>query len=160
MAAAVAAYASAVYGASTLWLIVVEPERAACLFASAKAGHVVSLPHGEPTLMGMLECYEPSRIVGEIVAPLASGFVTLPEQAAIDAMRRLAHPQAGDPAIVTGESGCTGFAGLIACLDDPAAHAALDLGPESRVLIFNSEGATDAALYHTYVSSAPEEVLA
>ena len=160
MAAAVAAHASAVYGASMPRLIVVEPERAACLFASAKAGHVVSVPHGEPTLMGMLECYEPSRIAWEILAPLAAGFVTLPEQAAIDAMRMLAHPQAGDPAIVSGESGCTGLAGLIACLDDPAARAALNLGPASRVLVFNSEGATDAALYRHYVGSAPEEVLA
>ena len=48
----------------------------------------------------------------------------------------------------------------MACLDDPAARAALDLGPESHVLVFNSEGATDVALYHSYVGSAPEEVLA
>ena len=75
-------------------------------------------------------------------------------------MRRLAHLQAGDPAIVTGESGCTGLAGLIACLDDPAALAALDLGPASRVLVFNSEGATDAALCYDYVGSAPEGILA
>ena len=121
---------------------------------------MVSVPHGEPTLMGMLECYERSRIAWEILAPLAVGFVTLPEQAAIDAMRMLAHPQAGDPAIVSGESGCTGLAGLIACLDDPAALAALDLGPASGVLTLNSEGATDAALYRNYVGSTPDEVLA
>ena len=49
---------------------------------------------------------------------------------------------------------------LRACLDDPTARAALDLGPASRVLVFNNEGATDAALYYAYVGSAPEEVLA
>lgn len=160
MAAAVAAHARAVYGEAMPRIVVVEPERAACLFASAQAGHPVTVPHDEPTVMGMLECYEPSRIAWEILAPLASGYVTLPEQAAIDAMRVLARPLSGDPAIVSGESGCTGLAGLLACLGDQGACAALELGPRSRVLLFNSEAATDPALYQHHVGSTPEDILA
>jgi diaminopropionate ammonia-lyase len=160
MAAAVAAHAVAVYGAAAPQLVVVEPERAACLFASAEARRLSSAPHGEPTLMGMLECYEPSPIAWEILAPLAAGFVALPEEAAPDAMRRLARPHPGDPAIVAGESGCAGFAGALACLADPAARAALGLGPGSRILVFNTEGATDPAIYRAIVGASPDAVLA
>lgn len=160
MAAAVAAHAHAVYGEAMPKIIVVEPERAACLFASAKAGRRMPIPHGEPTMMAMLECFEPSGIAWEILAPLAAGFITVPEQAAIDAMRVLALPRPGDPAIVSGESGCAGLAGLLACLGNETARNALDLGPCSRIVMFNSEGATDPILYQHYIGRTPLEVLA
>jgi diaminopropionate ammonia-lyase len=158
MAAAVAAYARDVYGADMPAIVVVEPARAACLFASARAGRLTEIPHGEATVMGMLECYAPSAVAWEILAPLASGYVTLEEDEAIAAMKRLAFPDAGDPAIVAGESGGTGLAGLIACLDDRTARSALKLGADSRILIFNSEGATDPTLYHQFVGKRPDEV--
>jgi diaminopropionate ammonia-lyase len=156
MAAAVAAHADAIYGAQRPQIIIVEPARAACLFASAKAGHPVEIPHEEPTIMGMLECYTPSPIAWEVLAPLASGFVTLDEDEAIIAMKRLAFPVANDAAIVAGESGCTGFAGLTQCLENSAARAALGLDASARVLVFNSEGATDPALYRQLVGYAAE----
>jgi diaminopropionate ammonia-lyase len=160
VAAAVAAHAGAAYGQASPAIIVVEPERAACLFHSAKAGHLASAPHDEPTIMGMLECHEASPIAWEVLASLASGFVTLPDEAAIEAMRRLARPLSGDPAIVAGESGCAGLAGLTACLVDGAAREALGLGVQSRILLFNTEGATDPALYRHHVGATPEEILA
>ncbi len=160
VAAAVAAHAAAVHGQAAPKIIVVEPERAACLFASAKAGRLTHAPHDEATIMGMLECHEPSPIAWEILAHLAVGFVTLPDEAAIDAMRRLARKLPGDPAIVAGESGGAGLAGLVACLADPAARDALGLGATSRILLFNTEGATDPALYRTFTGASPEEVLA
>jgi diaminopropionate ammonia-lyase len=155
MAAAVAAHAAAVLGVHAPVVAVVEPARAACLFASAQAGRAVEIPHGEPTVMGMLECCAPSPIAWEVLAPLAAGFVTLEEEEAPAAMKRLAFPERGDPAIVAGESGCTGLAGLMQCLADPAARAALKLGPDARILLFNSEGATDPALYEALVGVAP-----
>jgi diaminopropionate ammonia-lyase len=158
MAAAVAAHALDVYENKMPKIIIVEPARAACLFASAKAGRLTEVPHDEPTIMGMLECYAPSAIAWEILSPLASAYVTLEEDEAVVAMRRLAFPEAGDPAIVAGESGCTGFAGLVACLNDEAARQALNLGLDSHVLVFNSEGATDPGLYKQLVGKTPDEV--
>ncbi len=159
-AAAVAAHAADVYGGLRPKIIVVEPERAACLFESAKAGRLTTAHAGEPTVMAMLECHEASPIAWEILDGLAAGFVTLPEKAAPDAMHHLARPAGNDPAIVAGESGCVGFAGLVACLADGQARATLGLGPESRILVFNTEGATDPALYQQIVGATPEEILA
>ncbi len=160
MAAAVAAHAHAVYGTVYPKIIIVEPARAACLFASAKAGTRVEIPHGEATIMGMLECYAPSAIAWEILSPLASGYVTLEEDEAIDAMKLLAFPSGNDPAIVSGESGGTGLAGLIACLKNNAAVKVLGLNASSRVLVFNSEGATDETLYERLVGKTPAEITA
>jgi diaminopropionate ammonia-lyase len=158
MAAAVAAHALAVYGDAAPRIIIVEPARAACLFASARAGRLTTVPHGEPTVMGMLECYAPSAIAFEILAPVASGYVTLEEDEAMAAMRRLAFPEPGDPAIIAGESGGTGLAGLVACLNNASARQALALGPTSRVLLFNSEGATDPGMYERLVGVAETTV--
>ena len=130
MAAAVAAYAHQRLGSRAPKITIVEPERAACLFASAKAGRLVTIPHGEPTVMAMLECATPSPIGFEILSALADGYVTLREDEAIAAMKRLAKPAAGDTPIVAGESGCTGLAGFLACMSNPEARAHLGLGPD------------------------------
>jgi diaminopropionate ammonia-lyase len=158
VAAAVAAHAHARHGAEFPKIIVVEPERADCLYASAVAGMLTKTGGHAPTIMGMLECHAPSPIAWEVLTKLAAGFITLPEQDAIDAMRMLARPNAGDPAIVSGESGCAGLAGLVAALHDENARSALHLDARSRVLLFNTEGATDLKLYQQYVGLNPEDI--
>lgn len=163
VAAAVAAHAQAIHARAVHAgdmpkIIIVEPERAACLAASISAGRLTAAEDGGATIMGMLECHEPSPIAWEVLAPLAAGCVTLPEEAAGAAMRRLARPEAGDPPIVAGESGAAGFAGLLACLADPSARAALGLDVHSRVLVFNTEGATDPRSYASLVGASPEEI--
>jgi diaminopropionate ammonia-lyase len=158
VAAAVAAHAQARYCEAFPEVVVVEPARASCIYASAVAGKLTKTEGHEPTIMGMLDCHEPSPIAWEILSKLAAGFITLPEEAAIDAMRRLAKPEADDPPIVSGESGCAGLAGLIAALKSPDARAALQLDSLSRVLLFNTEGATDPTLYRHYVGLNPEDL--
>ncbi|HEX4742905.1 MAG TPA: hypothetical protein VH353_16375, partial [Caulobacteraceae bacterium] len=73
-------------------------------------------------------------------------------------MRRLAFPRGGDPAIVAGESGGVGLAGLVKVASDPALREAIALGPDARVFLINTEGATDPALYETLVGVAPERI--
>src|SRR6202035_5832714 len=90
MAAAVAAHVAQVLGSAAPKVVVVEPERAACLFASVEACRPVVIPHHEPTVMAMLDCRAPSLVAWEILASLADGFVTLKEDQAIEAMKRLA----------------------------------------------------------------------
>jgi diaminopropionate ammonia-lyase len=108
--------------------------------------------------MAMLECATPSPIGWEVLRHLADGYVTLEEEEAVAAMKRLAQPLGNDRAIVAGESGATGLAGMFACLSDPSARAHLGLDAQSRILVFNSEGATDPAIYAGIVGRSPEEV--
>ena len=139
--------------------VVVEPERAACLYESAVAGHPTKIAHGEPTIMAMLECYEPSLVAWRILSRKADGFMTVGEDDAAEAMRSLARPLDRDPAIVAGESGAAGLAGLRVATRDKAIRDKLGLGPASRVLLINTEGATDQARYTEIVGSSPATVL-
>ena len=159
-AAAVAGRMAARLGAGRTKIIVVEPARAACLFASAEAGAPLRIPHGAPTVMAMLECCEPSLSAWRILARLADAFMTVEEDDAPAAMLRLARPAPGDPAIVAGESGCVGMAGLLKAARDEATRAALGLDAASRVLLVNTEGATDPGLYRDLTGIDPDIVAA
>jgi len=81
------------------------------------------------------------------------------DEDAVAVMKRLANPVVGDPAVVAGESGGVGLAGLIRATGDPESNAALQLGPGSRVLLINTEGATDPARYEEIVGQTPDSVL-
>ena len=54
--------------------------------------------------------------------------------------RLFAHPLNGDPAVVSGPSGCAGLAGLTRVCTEAAAFEALGLDKNARVLLINSEG--------------------
>ena len=140
--------------------VLVEPERADCLLQSARAGAVVAVKGDLDTLMAGLACGEVSLLAWDILATGANAFCTIPDQAAVDVMRLLASPQAGDPAIVAGESAVAGLAAALLIAQDSTARASLGLGPDSRVLLFGSEGDTDPALYQQLVGRSAAQVLA
>ena len=158
IAAAAAAHMALVLGDRRPVFTVVEPERAACIFACARDGGMAKIAHGEPSVMAMLECYEPSLVAWRVLSRVADAFMTVTDDAAVAVMNRLARPAAGDPAIVAGESGGAGLAGLIAAAGDTAARAAIGLDEGSRVLVVNTEGATDAGRYRELVGMDPAAV--
>lgn len=154
-AASIAGYLTDRLG-QNLTVVIVEPDRAACLFDSAKAGELVSVSSGEPTIMAMLECFTPSLIAWRTLEKIADAFMTVSEDDSKNAMRRLALRD-GTP-IVAGESGAAGLAGLLAACGDEKAKAALNLGPESRVLLVNTETATDPASFEGIVGHHPDQL--
>ena len=131
-------------------LIVVEPDQAACLLASAELGTPTSVPGDLDTIMAGLACGEPSLLAWQELERAAAAFMAFPDDAAIEAMRRLA--AAG---VVSGESGAAGLAGLLLAGADPASREALGLTATSRVLLFSTEGATDPELYQRLIGAAP-----
>ncbi|OHV89617.1 diaminopropionate ammonia-lyase [Mesorhizobium sp. ORS 3428] len=157
-AAAIAGHLAIVLGEQRPKMVVVEPARAACIYASAEAGRPVKIAHDLPTVMAMLECHEPSLVAWRVLARVGDAFMTVDEEDAVSVMNRLARPAGSDPAIVSGESGGAGLAGLIRAAGDGDMRAALGLDVRSRVLIINSEGATDPGRYAELVGMAPDEV--
>ncbi|MDF2974336.1 MAG: diaminopropionate ammonia-lyase [Microvirga sp.] len=158
VAAAVAGHLALALGDRRPTFVVVDPARAACLYESARAGHPVKIAHGEPTVMAMLECYEPSLVAWRVLSRVADGFMTVDEVDAVAVMNRLARPHGNDPAIVAGESGGVGLAGLIRATADPEIRAALNLNEASRVFVINTEGATDPERYEELVGMRPDAV--
>ncbi|MBK5566351.1 diaminopropionate ammonia-lyase [Ensifer sp. SSB1] len=158
IAAATAGHLALRYGAERPRFVVVDPARAACLYESARAGRPVKVAHGEATIMAMLECYEPSVVAWRILSRVADAFMTVDEEDAVSVMNRLARPAGPDPAIVSGESGGVGLAGLLAVARDPSLREALGLTAQSRAFVINTEGATDPERYAALVGLSPETV--
>ncbi|UHL62897.1 diaminopropionate ammonia-lyase [Paralcaligenes sp. KSB-10] len=138
--------------------IVVEPSRAACLFESAKADHPVRVDAGEPTLMSMLECYEPSLVAWRVLRQYAAAYMTIEEEDAIQAMRALAMAKKDEEVVLAGESGAAGLAGLLALAGDRKGRGQLGLDQDSRVLLVNTESATDEARFHSLMGFTASEV--
>ena len=138
--------------------VVVEPERADCLLQSARAGEVVAVKGDLDTLMAGLACGEVSLLAWQVLASGAHAFCSIPDAAAVETMRLLASPPPGDPAIVAGESAVAGLAALLLLAQDPSARATLGLTPDSRVLLFGSEGDTDPTLYQQLVGRSASQV--
>ena len=153
MAAAVAAGLRQRWGGESPRIVVVEPELAACLFESARAGGRTDIRIEEETLMAGLSCGEPSGLAWEVLAEEASDFLTVPESFVGPAMRLLARPLGGDPEIEAGESAVAGLAALIAAARNEKLRGALGLDAESRVLLIGSEGATDPDSYAALVAA-------
>ncbi len=146
------------FGAARPRFVVVEPETAACLYASAEAGRPAVVAGDLDTVMAGLAAGEVSLLAWEILEAGADGFMTVNDESARVLMRRLAEGLDGDPPIVAGESAVAGLAGALAAREDPAMRDQLGLGPESRVLVFGTEGATDPALYEAIVGRPAEAV--
>lgn len=127
--------------------VVVEPDSANCLMASARAGGLAEVPGPHPSAMAGLNCGLPSVIAWPVVAAGTDTFVAIGDGYAYDAMRMLARAGA-----VAGESGAASLGGLLALAAQPAQARAAGLGPQARVLLVNTEGATDPVNYAAVVS--------
>ncbi len=154
------------YGARRPNLVCLEPTDAACLLESART------PDGSPavsrgkltSIMAGLNCGVPSAIAWPIVRDATDLFVAMEDSYAWEAMRRYYHPAVdnngtADPRITSGESGAAGLAALLALLqaDDLApAREFLGLSPASRILLLNTEGATDPEGFARTIQSTGE----
>lgn len=147
VAAAVAVQLRAMCGSGPR-LVIAEPERAACLTDSLEAGAFTTVGGDLDTVMAGLACGEPSLLAWQELERSAFASMALPDSAVPGAMQALAAQ-----GIEAGESAVAGYIALAAAWADPAAREALGLGPESRVLVFGTEGATDPELYKQMLSS-------
>jgi diaminopropionate ammonia-lyase len=132
--------------------IIMEPNNAACIFASAASGD--DLPHAVKgdlsTIMTGLACGEPNPFAWDILRKFASCYICCDDFVAANGIRILANPLKGDKSVEAGESGSVGI-GMLDLLANNAEFGALKqalkLGPGAKVLIFNTEGATDPESY-------------
>lgn len=147
LAAAVAGHLWETLGAKRPRVVVVEPMKADCIYRSIVAGQPTPVPGDVNTFMACLAAGEISPLAWPILRTAADDVVTLPDEAAPDAMRLLAAGIDGDRPLVAGESGCAAVAGLVACMQEPKLAKALGLGAHSQVVAIGSEGATDPETY-------------
>ena len=129
LAGAVAAYARKAWGDAPT-IIVVEPEAAPALQASIEEGKVV-FADGPDSIMGRLDCKEPSMIALNGLGRDADYFLTLADDEV-----EMFLPSLADIGLETSASGGAGIAAALRA----DVQGAIGLGGESRVLCFISEG--------------------
>lgn len=136
--------------------IVMETQIADCLYQGAAAGD------GKPrivggdlqTIMAGLACGEPNTISWDILRNHVTAFLSCPDWVSAKGMRMLAAPVKGDPAVCSGESGAVGMGVISTIMEDDTykdLREALELGRDSRVLMFSTEGDTDPDKYREIV---------
>ena len=104
--------------------------------------------------MAGLACGEPNTIGWDILRNHATAFISCPDWVSAKGMRMLAAPVAGDPKVISGESGAVGMGVIATLMGDPAyeeLRSALELGKDSKVLLFSTEGDTDPLRYREIV---------
>ena len=156
MAGAIAGLFANIYGDKRPTVVVVEPQKADCLFrtASADDGKMHIVTGAMDTIMAGLACGEPCSIAWNILKDFADYFIATPDFVAAKGMRMLAAPPKGDPPVVSGESGAGPFGCVAEILKNPAyasLKAQLNIDEHSKLLFFNTEGDTDKEQYEAIV---------
>lgn len=157
-AAAMTALFTNLYSGNKPKIIVVESEKADCILRTAEADdNTLHCVTGKlDTIMAGLSCGEPSELAWPILRDYADAFISIPDYCAENAIRKLARPCGTDKPVVAGESGASGFAALLDILTDPDNEGVkneLNIGKDSVVLVFSTEGATDRENYDKILSS-------
>ncbi|MBA2535125.1 MAG: pyridoxal-phosphate dependent enzyme [Rubrobacter sp.] len=145
LAAAVARHFRSPGASSHPKLVAVEPAGADCLLESIRAERIVSVPGPHDSIMAGLNCGTPSLVAWPTIAEGIDLFLAVDDEPAREAMRLAARSN-----VVSGETGASGLGGLLELLraeEAEEARLALGVSGETRVLLFNSEGATDPDAY-------------
>ena len=156
MAGAVAGFFASVYGDERPVIAIVEPENANCFYRTAAAndGLLHAVTGDLQTIMAGLACGEPCGLAWEILKTCTDFFISCPDYPAAQGMRILANPVRGDSMVVSGESGASAFGCVTEIMRNPVLKQLkeeLGLNESSRVLFFNTEGATDQENYRRIV---------
>jgi diaminopropionate ammonia-lyase len=131
------------FGAGRPYFIAAEPEHAACLLASARAGRQVTVDSSLDTIMAGLRCATPSPAAWPAIASGVDAFVTVSDAAALSAMEELKGAPIPER-MNAGPSGVCGIAALIAIARDPSMaelRTAARLDRSTRALVVITEGA-------------------
>jgi diaminopropionate ammonia-lyase len=126
-------------------IVGIEPEGAACAFASARAGRLVTVPGPHRSCMAGLNCGTLSSIAWPYIARGVDALVTVDDARCFEAMRLLAAN-----GIISGESGAGGIAALLELTVGAGRERLgdeLGLDRSSSVLVISTEGITNPALY-------------
>ena len=96
--------------------------------------------------MAGLACGDPSPLAWQLLWDCADAFVASPDYVAAKGMRVYGVPLDGDPVVISGESGAVTLGALMFLMEHAVGRPLRDelgLGPDSQILLVNSEINTD-----------------
>lgn len=156
MAGAMTGFFSNYFGENMPKLIIVEPDKADCLYHTAKANdgklHVVE--GNLNSIMAGLCCGEVCTVGWKVLRHHADYFFSCPDYVAADGMRVLGNPLPDDAAVISGESGAVTSGLVYNLMTDKALEEFRKkngLNENSVILCISTEGDTDRENYRHVV---------
>ena len=143
LACAVVSWLHSEFGAERPSIVCCEPQEAACILESVGAGQLREATGSLQTIMGGLNCARVSSLAWPVLRAGVDACVCVSDAAALDAVRKLAHPFPSDPRILAGESGACGMAAISWVFLHAEAQPLVDalrLNRQSRVFAIITEG--------------------
>lgn len=162
LAGTVAAFFLNLYkGSDKPIIVVVDPEKAACIFLTAQMadGKLHAATGNLDTMMAGLACGEPCSLAWDILESYADFALVCDDDISAAGMCLLSEPKIGDTRIVSGESGAvtTGVVAKLLSLgkDYSSLRDELRLDNSSVILCISTEGATDKENYKRITGQLP-----
>jgi len=134
-------------------IIVVEPDGAACVLESIKAGELKKISIKKESLMGGMSCDEVSLVPWEILKNSVSYCITVSDDYISKTVKFLANCKFSDEKIVGGECSTPGIISLTGLCNDSKIKNEINLNENSNVLLFGCEGDADEELYQKLLNS-------
>lgn len=156
MPGAITGFFAETFGPDRPIITIVEPNKADCMYRTAKAndGKLHFVEEEMDTIMAGLACGEPCPIAWDIMRDYADNFVSMPDYIAAKGMRVLGNPLPADPRVISGESGASAFGLVAEVLQNPELgwlKEQLKLDENSKILCISTEGDTDRDNYRRIV---------
>ena len=153
-AGAIQGYFASKFGDERPITLIVEPDKAPCLYNSSISGEIEIVTGAMSTIMAGLACGEPNTISWNVLRDYSDGYLSCPDYVSARGMRILAAPLKGDPQIISGESGAVGI-GVISLFMEREEYVnlrkELELDENSVILVISTEGDTDPIKYREIV---------
>ena len=157
MSGGITGYFADLYGdAERPVITIVEPNKADCIYRTAKAddGRLHFVKGEMNSIMAGLCCGEPCTIGWNVLKDHADNFVSMPDYVAAKGMRVLGNPLGDDPRVISGESGAATLGFVAEVMQNPSLdwlREEIGLDENSRILCFSTEGDTDKENYRRIV---------
>ena len=137
---------------NTPQIIVVEPESAACVLESIKAGEIKKISIKKESLMGGMSCDEVSMVPWEILKNSVNHCVTVSDNYISNTVKSLSNCEFSKEKIIGGECSTPGIISLAGLCNDAEIKKKINLNDQSNVLLFGCEGDADEELYQKLLS--------
>ena len=134
-------------------IIIVEPESAACVLESIKAGKIKKITIEKESLMGGMSCDEVSLLPWKILKNSINYCVSVSDDYISKTVKSLANSEFSDEKIIGGECSTPGIISLVSLCNDIKVKKKINLNEKSNVLLFGCEGDADEELYQKLLNS-------
>ena len=133
-------------------IIIVEPDKADCVFQSIKNNKLKKIRIKKESIMGGMSCNEMSLIPWQILKKTSNCCVSISDKKIAKTIASLKDKKFCKTSITAGECAAPGVIALIGICNNIKTRRLIDLNKDSNILVIGCEGNADVKLYKQLLS--------